>query len=300
MFVSSGMSTLSAYFSREYYYVNKRMNWTEAQRYCREEFDDLATIDNDYNNQRLLTLARESDDDIWIGLYNDINIWKWSGEGKNFYFVAGAKFLTWMKNQPNNKFGNQHCVAYYDSREINDLYCGERHPFICNDGMEKWFLVVIPTFLKEFWPIFIHVFWLSPLSLTFKDNSTTNHVLINQQLTWPEARMYCREHHRDLVSIRNQEENNNILCTLLASRVANAWIGLYRNPWAFWSDKSTSTFTNWNNGEPNNTFVEYCAAFDTLSGKWGDENCGKTVPFFCFKGEVWHTNTLGFYYHVKC
>lgn len=72
----------------------------------------------------------------------------------------------------------------------------------------------------------------------------------------------------------------------MASGVVNAWIGLYRDPWAFWSDKSTSTFTNWKTGEPNNIFVEFCAAFYAVSGEWVDENCGKMVPFFCFKGEV--------------
>lgn len=131
------------------------------------------------------------------------------------------------------------------------------------------------------------------LSLIFKDNNVTNYVLVNETLTWPDARMYCREHHRDLASIRNQEENDNILQALKASGVAYAWIGLYRNPWAFWSDKSPSTFTNWKTGEPNNIIVEYCAAFNAVSGEWLDENCGNMVPFFCFKGEV--TQTLSFF-----
>lgn len=114
------------------------MNWTAAQSYCRETFDDLATIDNDFDNQRLLTLALNTNvnvDEIWIGLYDDINIWKWSMEDKNLNFDRDAGFMSWMKGQPNNKNGNQYCVLYYNSKELNDLTCQEYHASICYDGM---------------------------------------------------------------------------------------------------------------------------------------------------------------------
>ncbi|XP_029023473.2 macrophage mannose receptor 1-like [Betta splendens] len=250
--LSSGFFSASAYFGREYYYMSMKMKWTEAQRYCRERFTDLATVENDYDNQRLLTLAQDgkANGSIWIGLRDDNTIWKWSMEGKDFEFATVAKFLTWQSGQPNNKYGNQFCVVLYTSQKINDLACGELHPFIC-----------------------------------YKDNSTRNYILVKQKLTWPEAQAYCREHYRDLVSIHSQDENNNILSNLTASGLANAWIGLYRDPWAFWSDKSTSTFRNWSPGKPDNMlYKEYCASFIALSGKWEDDKCEGSVPFFCFKG----------------
>lgn len=124
------------------------MSWAAAQAYCREKFDDLATVDNVYDNQKLLTLALNSNvrvGGIWIGLYDDINIWKWSMEERNFNISRDADFLTWLKGQPNNKNGNQMCVIYYSSAELNDLFCGECHPFVCYDGMIKLLLLVIPT-----------------------------------------------------------------------------------------------------------------------------------------------------------
>lgn len=134
-------------------------------------------------------------------------------------------------------------------------------------------------------------FNVDALSLTFRDNGTVNSVLVKQQLTWPKARRCCREHHRDPVSIQSQDENNNILSTLTASGVANAWIGLYRDPWALGSDKSSSTFSTWNPGEPNNMlYYEYRASFIAFCGKWEDDICGGKVPFFCFKRKAWHAN----------
>uniref|UniRef100_A0A3P8SN35 C-type lectin domain-containing protein n=1 Tax=Amphiprion percula TaxID=161767 RepID=A0A3P8SN35_AMPPE len=119
---------------------------------------------------------------------------------------------------------------------------------------------------------------------SFKANSPTAYVMVDTQLSWSEAQSYCRQHHNDLASIRSEEEKNNIQSTLIAEGHDNVWIGLYRDLWAFWSDNSTSTFTNWETHQSdNNGANQFCAAFHLVSRKWSDEVCNQRKPFFCFK-----------------
>uniref|UniRef100_A0A3Q3CY47 C-type lectin domain-containing protein n=1 Tax=Haplochromis burtoni TaxID=8153 RepID=A0A3Q3CY47_HAPBU len=126
------------------------------------------------------------------------------------------------------------------------------------------------------------------------------YILVNESRSWSAAQSYCRTYHTDLTSIRSKEEKSNITLTLNGSGVQYVWIGLYRDPWAFWSDNTTSTFTNWNPAEPNNLNPnEYCVSMYVLSGKWYDGGCNYRIRFFCFTGEVQNANTVRSCHHVK-
>ena len=67
----------------------------------------------------------------------------------------------------------------------------------------------------------------------------------------------------------------------------NYWIGYNdqesEGDWQ-WSDRVTSSFTNWDDDAPNNGGVT-CAAF-AEGGHWHDEPCSEKLPFICKrKGE---------------
>ena len=81
----------------------------------------------------------------------------------------------------------------------------------------------------------------------------TGLVLVNVPRNWREAQSYCRQHHVDLASVRNQAENQQIQ----QMAPGGAWIGLFREPWR-WSDGSNSSFTRWNPGEPNDGREKRC------------------------------------------
>jgi C-type mannose receptor len=54
-----------------------------------------------------------------------------------------------------------------------------------------------------------------------------------------------------------------------------------------WQDGSNLSFTNWNNGEPNNYGgVEKCVELFVESGKWNDMDCKYLRPSICKKGEL--------------
>lgn len=123
--------------------------------------------------------------------------------------------------------------------------------------------------------------------------SGTNNIFvwISYSMSWKEAQSYCRAKHTDLASVRSKTELQKILSIMQGG--SEVWIGLYRN--RLWSDQSNSTFTYWRPevqaypvSEPDNGLYSYgmygdqhCTAMD-FSGKWTDENCLASFPFFCY------------------
>ncbi|XP_031166243.1 lectin-like [Sander lucioperca] len=105
------------------------MTWTEAQSYCREHYTDLASVRNLTENQKVYyTIFTKYTDNIgsvvWIGLFRDS--WKWSdGSSSSFRF--------WKKLQPDNKYGNETCVAadFSNSGKWEDWPCDMERAFIC-------------------------------------------------------------------------------------------------------------------------------------------------------------------------
>uniref|UniRef100_A0A4W5MZ75 C-type lectin domain-containing protein n=1 Tax=Hucho hucho TaxID=62062 RepID=A0A4W5MZ75_9TELE len=113
--------------------VNMDKNWAEAQAYCRNKYTDLATIDNIQDMNRLLNLEHFGDynNTVWIGLYDDVNSWRWSLEDSNYYSEGGAEFRNWQIGQPDNVNSNEHCVVMTEGGEWQDEDCKEKPPFIC-------------------------------------------------------------------------------------------------------------------------------------------------------------------------
>uniref|UniRef100_A0A8C9YJY4 C-type lectin domain-containing protein n=1 Tax=Sander lucioperca TaxID=283035 RepID=A0A8C9YJY4_SANLU len=64
-------------FEIEYHYVQTLMTWAEAQSYCREKFTDLATVNNQDDNNMLLSVLQGPTKCAWIGLHDKMKTWKW-------------------------------------------------------------------------------------------------------------------------------------------------------------------------------------------------------------------------------
>nr|XP_055035543.1 C-type mannose receptor 2-like [Misgurnus anguillicaudatus] len=240
--------TQSSCRSHQYHFISVNKTWTEAQRYCRENYIDLATIDNmDEMNSLMNTVNGSYNGSAWIGLYDDMNSWRWSLGNTEL----GGGFKSWYVQQQVNWYGRSYCVymSYYRGF-WNEGFCSSQLNFICYDG---------------------------------RQNASANYVFVYQYKNWTEAQSYCREHHTDLVSIRNETENKRI--TSLIQNYDWVWIGLYRS--RSWSDQSNSTFSNWRSGQPDNAaYSEDCTAVSFIDGKWTDENCDLSLPFFCYNVTV--------------
>ncbi|KAK7143322.1 hypothetical protein R3I93_014469 [Phoxinus phoxinus] len=249
----SGFITFTLSATRQYVFVNESKTWAEAQRYCRDKYTDLASIENEQQSVQLLDTVNDGSIDLaWIGLYEDQNSWNWTLEGSDFFKEGGKDFRNWYNPGPSNYGGQSLCVYMYSGIWYTES-CSNRRRFVCYDG---------------------------------RQNASASYVWVYMFKTWPQAQSYCREHHTDLVTIRNETENLKI--QLLPENYYNyyyfysVWIGLYRT--RSWSDQSNSSFSNWKIGQPDNAGnSENCTAVSfSDSGKWTDENCNTALAFICY------------------
>uniref|UniRef100_A0A3P9K6W1 C-type lectin domain-containing protein n=1 Tax=Oryzias latipes TaxID=8090 RepID=A0A3P9K6W1_ORYLA len=128
----SGACAVCGVFSvaqHHYLVFNETKTWTEAQSFCREQFADLATVDNmeDMNNLNGMAIMEltPAGKKPWIGLFRDS--WKWT-DGSN------SSFRNWKVGRPNNyQNQNENCAVadFESSGQWDDRNCDEKRAFIC-------------------------------------------------------------------------------------------------------------------------------------------------------------------------
>ncbi|XP_051986761.1 macrophage mannose receptor 1-like [Xyrauchen texanus] len=250
-FILSAVFSSSACVPRQYHFVNQNLNWTEAQRYCRENYTDLATINNKNDIEDLLKSVNDGQiEHVWIGLQKTVSYkWKWSLGDPAFYTENNSQYRNWFPGQPNH---DGDC-SNMNPGQWNDSPCNDNFRFICYNDSSKRFIPVLQT------------------------------------MTWRDAQIYCRENHTDLVSVRNQTENQQIEKIRNDAHITSgAWIGLFRDSWE-WSDQSNSSYRNWRKSQPDNSGGnENCAVVWVKSdrGQWGDWKCDKKTQFVCHEDKL--------------
>ncbi|XP_077991609.1 uncharacterized protein LOC144445841 [Glandiceps talaboti] len=121
---------------------------------------------------------------------------------------------------------------------------------------------------------------------TVVSSGRLNYQMYNQDVTWSEAKDLCISHGGVLTKISDQEIQSNV-AEHIQSNVQD------RN---FWFDASDATeeglwrdsggvllnYTNWNNGEPDDTSSNNnCALLLSSAYSWSDVNCDEKHPFIC-------------------
>uniref|UniRef100_A0A3B1JDV5 C-type lectin domain-containing protein n=1 Tax=Astyanax mexicanus TaxID=7994 RepID=A0A3B1JDV5_ASTMX len=110
--------------TRQFHVVNYNKSWTEAQKYCRENFTDLATIENQEEMNAVKAAINGSSGLFWIGL-KIYTSWIWS-DGSN------SSYRNWSIGKPDNLVGDN-CVQLLNESGYswNDAGCIWGSPFIC-------------------------------------------------------------------------------------------------------------------------------------------------------------------------
>ncbi|KAI7814390.1 hypothetical protein IRJ41_014553 [Triplophysa rosa] len=127
---------LTIALTRKHFYINETKLWGDAQRYCREHYDDLSSVDS-LEEFTGIGNARNSYSWSWVGLRKISGQWLWS-DGSNQYFY------NWGDSQPNQEDSTCALVIY---GHLNDWYCGYSYPFFCY----KWEPKLIVVREKKSW-----------------------------------------------------------------------------------------------------------------------------------------------------
>ncbi|XP_036452767.1 C-type mannose receptor 2-like isoform X2 [Colossoma macropomum] len=265
----SALWTLSFCGTRQFHVVNVNKNWTDAQKYCKEKFTDLVTIESQEEMDALTALLNGKTGHFWIGLRQKENAdntrlqgaaagpptggvnrcWIWS-DGSNF------SYSNWNSNEPNNP-GTDNCGELWSNKSYrwNDASCSHTNPSVCYKKI--------------------------PL------------ILINQTKTWREALRYCRVNHVDLVSVHTEEIQHWVETAVYYASTANVWMGLHHTctlSFWFWVSGVSICYQNWAPG--NGTGVEDCSggertgAMQSGSKQWVSLPEDQRLNFICAVEEL--------------
>lgn len=79
-------------------------------------------------------ILRDKTDEFWIGLYGDVNNWKWSLEKDGFYEKGQADLRLWNSGEPNNADDHFLCGDIQPGAAWSDYRCTFQKPFVCYNG----------------------------------------------------------------------------------------------------------------------------------------------------------------------
>lgn len=106
------------------------------------------------------------------------------------------------------------------------------------------------------------------------------YTLVQQAMTWNEAKSYCESHGGHLATISDASEYQKVLDAMSGTNVHVCWVGGYRDgsTWK-WITGETFSYTAWASGEPNNDggVENYLALLKTPSDEWGWYDCPNDV-----------------------
>ena len=235
------------------------LTWEEAKAACEAKGGHLATITSE-KEQYLLELSNDKNQNLWIGGYKNADgQWCWvNGEPWTYE--------NWGDGEPNNSsnvVAGESCVAMWPEK-WNDLANSntyEQSGYICeweaSDVAEETQVEGYTGHLYEFYTLPESEWESGPI-------------------TWQQAERRCEWKGGHLAVIESSTENFLLYSAMKAKGYENAYFGFSdessEGNWK-WVDGTSTAYTNWHSGEPNNqNGNEHYAMFyeKFQDGTWND------------------------------
>ncbi|KAM9440121.1 macrophage mannose receptor 1-like [Clarias gariepinus] len=216
------------------------MNQTDARAACRENYIDLVTVYSDKDNTELdYAMSTTPMGRINYGLIG---------------LYRGQFSEKWSNGDPvtfSNLAGDcgtsSCCAAMKPDGSWESLQCNMTKYFMCYEQDAS--------------------------------SQTPNYHLILESKTWYEAQRYCRGRYTDLVSIRDQQQNEEVKIKGLNSSTS-FWTGLLRDDWQ-WTDGGNSAYRNWASGHPQSSPYD-CVVMWQRTLNWYSVPCSDSHYPLCY------------------
>ncbi|XP_014914484.1 C-type mannose receptor 2-like [Poecilia latipinna] len=162
---------------------------------------------------------------------------------------SSFSFRHWNLQFNNQQYINGQCAmtVFDDGGRWRNENCAERKPFICYDD---------------------------------------ELILIKENKTWEDALYYCRDHHHDLVTITNMEDQRLVQQEAQFASTDYVWIGLsyaWTLDFWFWVSDEMVSYENWAKGQPMDD-CDMSGAMETKRNhQWSKRNDAEKFNFICSK-----------------
>lgn len=104
-------------------------------------------------------------------------------------------------------------------------------------------------------------------------------------LSWVEASATCRDRGLHLVTIDDDHENSQVSTIASTLGPTHWWMGFNdraeEGTWVWESPSLDPAYTNWADGQPDNSGEEDCGELLYLRDQWNDAECDGLQPFVC-------------------
>ena len=243
----------------KYEIFRETLTWEEAKAACEAKGGHLATITSP-EEQKMIESLNTQNSKLWIGGYkNSAGQWCW---------VTGElwKYQNWGDGEPNNSsnvVADESCVAVWPVK-WNDLANSntyEQSGYVCeweaSDAAEETQVEGYTGHVYEFYTLPESEWESGPI-------------------TWQQAERRCEWKGGHLAIIESSTENFLLYSAMKAKGYENAYFGYSdkssEGNWK-WVNGTSTAYTNWHSGEPNNQDgIEHYAMFyeNFQDGTWND------------------------------
>ena len=255
--------------------MSATVTWHEAQKACNDHGGHLPTISSVDENRFVFNMHKSycssSQKYALLGFHDFV-------KEQHFRWVDDTTscYTNWKSGEPNNYgAGEEDCALLYIRSapyQWNDGNCHGKYGscFLCEDS--KYMLCVTITVSQNGCHCFVAP--SCPHGWTPFGGKCFRHIYHATALSWYDARWKCRALGADLVSINcaADEQFLNSFMTGLGWYYVGYTDTASEDSFR-WTDDSKSTYTHWNQGEPNNSGGREDCTAAHVDGGWNDIPC---------------------------